>query len=499
MRKVFCYMRVSTEGQAEHGYSLESQDAVLKDYASGHQLEVVGTFVESESAFTSGKRPEFARMCSGIRKSDVRAVLCYRLDRLTRNLTDFAMLTEDLNVALISMTEGEVSDDSNQLMGGIHAVFARNYSTRLSQVVTLGMATKAAKGLWPTSAPAGYVNVDRDGEKIIEPDPVNAPLVARLFERYAHGGVSLTELGRWAARSGLRTNRKCRISRSTIHSILSNQLYYGVVEWKGTITQGKHEPLVSRELWDECQDRLHGNAHPREQRHHFPYRGLLTCGRCGCQLTASLIKGRYVYYHCTRKRGACSQPFIRAEEIGGLLAPAVDALRVPADVYERLVSDYEAQAIDRERGRKARLIQAKAALRRASELRTKLYREKLEGVIDDARWGEIDREYAAEEEDARAEVERMTKSAESGADRAAAVFKLLDVLPDRYREESDDQRAVVLGAIGSNYVLDGYNVQAVYRSPFDKVAEGVRTGDWRSVIDEVQTASVALIGELIVS
>ena len=475
MRRVYCYMRVSTDRQAQDGYSLEAQDRVLRDYAAGHGLEIADTFVETESAFTFGKRPRFARMVAAFESSDVRAVLCYKLDRLVRNMTDYALLVEGLGVVIIAMTEGEVSDAANQLTGGIHAVMARYYSQQLSERVALGMATKASRGLWPTGAPTGYRNVGPG----IEPEPVSAALVTRLYERY-RDGASLTDLAEWAYRASLRTRKGTRLARASIHRILTNPLYRGVINWKGKTYQGSHTPLVSPELWQACQNRLHGKGHSREQTHRFPYRGLLTCGRCGCQLTASLIKGRYVYYHCTKKRGPCDQPMIRAEAMGGLLAPVVTAVHVPIDIYESLVREYEAQAVDRERERKTRLIQAKASLHRASELRTKAYTDKLEGLIDDARWGEVDRSFASEEEEARREVERLSRRAEAGIEHAARVFKLLDRLPELYRGETDDEKAALLRALGSNYIINGQNVVALYRPPFDRVAEGVRCSDWRS-------------------
>jgi len=93
--KVLAYIRVSTNRQAVHGYSLEAQETHLKNYAEGHDLEIVETFIEDESAFTSGKRPEFKKMCTRLRRSkDVNAVLCYKQDRLQRNLTDYALLIE---------------------------------------------------------------------------------------------------------------------------------------------------------------------------------------------------------------------------------------------------------------------------------------------------------------------------------------------------------------------------------------------------------------------
>jgi len=324
-------MRVSTDDQAKHGYSLESQDRVLKEYAEAHGLEIVESFVEDESAFTTGRRPEFARMCKVIEKTDVRSILCWKQDRLLRNVTDYAVLIEGLGCTLICATESEVSDDRDMLMGLLRAGMARDESKRISQRARLGLETKARAGLWSGWAPTGYRN---EGKGIV-PD-TSSRLVSRLFLLYAKSSYSLSELETWARGEGLLSRYGTQLTRSSIQRILHDPVYYGVVPWKGTIYPGQHEPLVSKWLWDECQERLHGRAQPREQVHKFPFRGLLTCGRCGCAITASLIKGQYVYYHCTRKKGACSQPFIRAEEMGKILEPAVRGVWVPLTVAEEI-------------------------------------------------------------------------------------------------------------------------------------------------------------------
>lgn len=178
----------------------------------------------------------------------------------------------------------------------------------------------------------------------------------------------------------------------------------------------------------------------------------------------------------------------RSEDLAALLGTVAERVRVPAGQVAILVSAYEADAIERERERKARLIQAKAAVRRLTELRTKLYTDKLEGVVDEARWGEIDRGYQLQEADAQSEVERWSKVAEESPGRAARVLELLGRLPELYTEASDSRRAELLRALGWNYILKGGSVEPVYKEPFEAVANAVASGDWRSVVDKVRTA-----------
>ena len=104
---VVTYVRVSTEEQA-HGQSLEVQRQVVADFAAGHELEIAASFEEAQSAFKSG-RGQFSEMAAFLRKNKrVTGVLVYHLDRISRNLTDYALLVEELGMQLISATQPDV-------------------------------------------------------------------------------------------------------------------------------------------------------------------------------------------------------------------------------------------------------------------------------------------------------------------------------------------------------------------------------------------------------
>jgi hypothetical protein len=181
--------------------------------------------------------------------------------------------------------------------------------------------TKAQNGGWPGPAPTGYIN-DRDA-KVLRSDPDMAPIVKLVFETYLREDISLSRLVRRARDLGLRTRKGGALSKGPLHKLLTNPIYYGVVRYEGVLYPGNHEPLISKNLFDSVQERLHGKSSPLTRRS-FPYRGLMTCGYCGCNITASLIKKKYIYYHCTRGKGACSQAFTPEKRIGELFLPVVE-------------------------------------------------------------------------------------------------------------------------------------------------------------------------------
>jgi hypothetical protein len=123
---------------------------------------------------------------------------------------------------------------------------------RLSEEVRKGLREKAEQGHWPSVAPVGYVN--NLGTHRIEVDPVRGPLVSRLFELYATGEYSLKAITRRAYELGLRHPRADRrMTKSEIHRMLQRLVYTGEFVWKGSRYTGSHQPLVTRETFDQVQ------------------------------------------------------------------------------------------------------------------------------------------------------------------------------------------------------------------------------------------------------
>jgi site-specific DNA recombinase len=474
-RKAVTYIRVSTDEQANHGYSIDGQKQVLRDYAAGHELEVVQEFVESESAFKPG-RPEFAKMLQFIRRRpDVVAVLVYKIDRLARNIRDYAELDEMKTVSIISATEGLPENATGKLVGVIQAGISRYYSEQLSERVKLAMATKAARGLWPSLAPTGYLN-DPNGPGIIV-DPERADLVRALFERYAAGGISVEALSDWAARNGLRTRKGGAIRTGSLHRLIQNPIYYGTFRWHEKEYEGNHEPLISRSLFDRVQEQLNDKGHMQTKRF-FPYRGIITCGYCGSGITAALAKGKYVYYRCTEAHGRCEQRYVREERLGDRLLSVVESVRMTRQQVTDLMNLMEERRGERARTREERLGGLKSRRDALARRREAAYEDKLDGRIGEERWSTLDRKWGQEDFQLKCEAEAMGLVEEPSRDDIGATLELLQRAPDLYIRQSAAERARLLKVLVWNCAMKGEDVSPVYRKPFDLVAQGVSSAVW---------------------
>src|SRR5205807_4828774 len=186
---------------------------------------------------------------------------------------------------------------------------------------------KASQGLYPSFAPLGYVNVTMpEGRRIIVPDPVLGPVVVKIFTWFSSGEYSLKTLAQKAYEEGVRFRKsKNKIPVTALHKVLRKRIYTGQVEYGGKTYDGIHEPLVSRVVWERCQEILDGRHEGKHRRvkHDFALSGLLRCGHCGCSMVGELKKGRYVYYHCTGYRGKCPERYTREEVLTDIFAESL--------------------------------------------------------------------------------------------------------------------------------------------------------------------------------
>ena len=262
-RQAVMYARVSSKEQEKEGFSIPAQLKLLEEYAAANGFAVAQEYVDVETAKQTG-RAAFGEMVAYLKAHpSVRVMLVEKTDRLYRNLKDWVTV-DDLEVEIHFVKEGVVlsrgSRSSEKFMHGIKVLMAKNYIDNLSEEARKGMQEKAEQGIWPTKCPLGYRNITGpDGKKIIATDPAIAPLIAKLFDWYARGDISLKEAARRAHTAGLVYPKSGgKVPVSTIHTILRNRLYTGWFEWNGKLIQGRHEALVPVELWERVQDVIDG-------------------------------------------------------------------------------------------------------------------------------------------------------------------------------------------------------------------------------------------------
>ncbi len=337
--KYFLYARKSSDDKDKQVRSIGDQFAVMRALAKEQGFHIVREFTESRTAKVPG-RPIFNDMMKRIESGEAQGIICWKLDRLARNPIDAASVQWFLQESVIThirTDERSYYPSDNVMMMGFEFSMANQYVRDLAANTKRGLHEKVKRGEYPSLAPIGYLN-DRIKKTIIV-DKASAKILKAAFELYAEGNSRLEDIAAFFAKHNLFTDTGKRMARDRITYILSNPFYVGFFRYAGELYEGKHESIVSKKLFDEVQAVLKGKSRPHHklQNEPKPLCGLLRCGECGAAITGEeKIKHqkngnvhRYAYYHCTKKKGPCSQPCIREEALAVQLSEAIKPFALP--------------------------------------------------------------------------------------------------------------------------------------------------------------------------
>lgn len=388
MKKAFIYVRVSTEEQAKHGFSISAQQNNCLQFATKNDYQVTGIYMDEGKSAKNMERPQLQTLLKDIKnpKKKPEALIVWRLDRITRNNEDYhARIKPSLrknNVLLLSATE---SNDFDNPMGdffrnlGISQAELERYI--ISARVKAATKEKAEQGYYPRKPPIGYKSDIQNGKKIIIPDPAKAHYIKKAYELYATGTHSFKSIEELLRTEGFECDRK------VIENIFNKfaTFYTGQFNWDGKQYQGKHERIVSNELYHTVMSIKNGQNQPKRQKKHFIYRGIIKCEVCGRNLTSELQRGahnsgEYIYYHCSndcinRKRNLNSVYIDEAikEALENMTLTEQEALELKQEFKEIL----NRQRIYDEKAR----VQIESKITTLKNRLNKLYDEKIDGEI----------------------------------------------------------------------------------------------------------------------
>lgn len=283
MSRVRCaiYTRVSSdEGLGQEFNSLDAQHEACKAYVASQRHEGWSLNREryDDGGFSGGsmERPALKRLMADVAAGRIDVIVVYKIDRLTRSLTDFAKIVERLDAGQASFVSVTQAFNTNSSMGRLmlHVLlsFAQFEREVAAERVRDKIAASKAKGMWMGgTVPLGFEVVDR---KLVINES-EAVTVRALFAKFVDLQSVMTTF-RWARREGLRTKSRLRdgqqvgnqlVSYGAVRCVLGNRLYAGEVQHKGNIYPGQHKAIVERALFDQAQAILtglgegHGDGH----------------------------------------------------------------------------------------------------------------------------------------------------------------------------------------------------------------------------------------------
>ncbi len=470
--------RVSSRDQEREGYSIPAQQKLLRKYAKDEGITIVHEFQDVETAKKAG-RPGLKEMIKFLKKSRTcKAVLFEKTDRAYRNWRDWVTLDElDLNLHFVKENEviSQNSTSNAKLIHSIKVAMAKHYTDNLSEEVKKGLLEKAEQGIYPKPAPTGYMNVTRDdGKKVIKPDPAMAPIVTKMFKRYATGNHSLLDITKWAADQGLKTPRaKKPPTKSSVHRIFCNLIYIGDFEFGGKTYKGIHEPLVSRKLWDNVQIVL-GNKSaqkPGKTKHDYAFSRLITCGHCGGLLVAEKKKGRYIYYHCTRYKGKCPEPYVREETLARKFDEVVKGINLDKEVHKVMVDALHVSHDDTKTYHEEALSRLQHEHNRMQNRLDQAYEDKLDGKITTAFFERKADEWNSEQTRILRKIEEHQQAKRHYYKEGILLLELSSKAYQLYVSRTPVEKREFLDFLLSNSVWKNGELTVTYRTPFNIIAE----------------------------
>jgi site-specific DNA recombinase len=357
--KYCLYSRKSCEADEAQALSIESQIKEMLKIAERDQLDVVEVKKEAHSAKASGQRPVFMELLGGIRSGKFDAILTWAPDRLSRNAGDLGSLVDLMDQKLLFeiRTYGQKFSNSpnEKFLLMILCSQAKLENDNKGVNVKRGLRARVEMGLWPAQAPTGYLKEGRIEKKcqvILDPD--RAPVIKKIFEKVAYEKWSGKKVYLWLKHDiKFKTKNGKELSLGNIFRLLRLNFYYGRFEFpknSGNWYQGKHEPIITRELFDAAQSQIKSQV-LRSENKEFAFTKLMTCGLCGSGITADeKFKKqqdgsihRHVYYTCTKaKDKECKCGFINEIDLVAQFEELIDKIDLDEiGIKEKMKSEIE--------------------------------------------------------------------------------------------------------------------------------------------------------------
>lgn len=299
MVRVALYIRVSTQEQADEGYSIGAQTDRLTAYCKARDWMVYDTYIDPGFSGSNTDRPALKKLMRDVKHNKIDTVLVYKLDRLSRSQKDTLLLIEDVfnknNVSFVSINENfDTSTAFGRAMIGILSVFAQLEREQIKERTMMGRLERAKDGYFHGGGydPIGYDYVD--GELVI--NEYEALQVRKIYELFL-SGWPMSRIQTFMKKNYTNKHGSWH-SHSSIVSVLTQKIMIGKIDYSGQVFEGRHPAIIDEETFQKAQERYElvrwNKKDDKHKKRPFQAKyilsGLLVCGNCGARYFA---KGNY--------------------------------------------------------------------------------------------------------------------------------------------------------------------------------------------------------------
>ena len=486
--KYFLYARKSSESEDRQVQSIDDQINRLKKLAADTSISVVEVLTEAKSAKKPNNRPVFDEMIARLENGEADGILCWQINRLSRNPIDSGKVQWLLQrgvIKSIQTIDREYRPEDNVLLFSVESGVANQFILDLSKNVKRGQQSKLASGWFPAVAPIGYLN-ELANHTIIK-DPERFALLRRAWDLMLTGNYTVPQIwDKLVNEWGLITVKRKKIGGeplrlNALYKIFSNIFYTGQFYISGQLYQGKHEPMITLQEFDHVQILLGRKGKPRPKTHTFPFTGIIHCGDCGCWITAEtktkLIKTEnklksYSYYHCTHKktdRPCFQKKVLAADGLERQIEKEIMNLTILPEFQQwalECLNDKNDREIDERtkiyESQHKSLVETQNHLDNLTKMR---YRE----LIDDEMFLKEKAELVNKIETLKGLLRQTENRAEQWLELSEKVFNFALYAHKAFLAGNLETKREILAALGSNYILKDQKLTISYNEYFEPI------------------------------
>ncbi len=303
-KKAVAYCRVSSKEQVEEGNSLSTQEKICKDYALKNEYEITQIYIEQGESAKTTDRTELQKLLTycADKKNAVKAVIIYKLDRLSRNTDDYSqlrLLLKRYGVEIKSTSEHFENTPVGRFMENTMSNIAQFDNDIRSERCAGGMKDAMRDGRYVWMAPVGYDNVKVGGRSTIAPNEIMAPIIKETFSLMASNTYPTEEVRRMMIKRGLCNRKGKPLCKAYFYKLLTNEVFTGWIVKFGERHKGTFEPIIPEDIFYQVQRVLKGKAKKNSQHitdhPDFPLRRFVINDN-GKKLTGSWSSGRKQKY-----------------------------------------------------------------------------------------------------------------------------------------------------------------------------------------------------------
>lgn len=495
--------RVSSAEQ-ENGKSLDAQIELCQEYAERNNLRIIQTYALVESS-TKGDRKKFQQMMDFVcQQRGPIAIIAHTVDRFQRRYNESVEtepLIRDGQIELHFVSNGLIINkenyDEESSIWDFNVLGAKYYVQRIRINTKRGINKKIADQEYPGLAPLGYKNISNPTnikKRTIVIDENEAVAIKKLFEWYASGLDSVSTITSKLNAMGFRTHEGAPYNANTLWVALQNPFYYGMMKIKGNLYPHIHGALISKELFDKCQEvrlgykKEHHNYGCKE----FLFRGQIHCGECGNLIspytkTKVLKCGRkltFNYLSCSHKKNKADGHRCDCKQINEKVAieavsKALQKITLNPKMAQAIANHLSEMVDHNVEFKKQQETSIKNRLSNITTERNSLFAMNASGAIDSKYLQ--DRLLKLKEEEASLKSQQMDASLKE--ERAKITFEkvlnVMSVVGDLFKKGSRiETKRAILNLVFSNLLLKQKNIEIIYKKPFQLLLEGSKCCIW---------------------